>query len=111
MSIFGSLGVVSATLITFIAFRDIKGAKIREPFSMIMVGAGKGKNTGRCIIETRMDELIKGYDRRCAPVCFQRRSIYLFISGCQQPEEKHDMGLPGFHHVHAHSTTHSTMIR
>jgi hypothetical protein len=56
------------------AFRDIEGAKIREP----LVEAGKGKNTGRYIIETRMDELINGYDRRRAPVCFQRCPIYLF---------------------------------
>jgi hypothetical protein len=75
---------------------------------MIMVEAGKGKNTGRYIIETRMDELINGYDRRCAPVYFQRCSIYLFKSGCQQPEEKYDMGLTD---IHAHSTTHTTMIR
>ena len=35
-------------------------------------------------------------------------SIYLFKSGCQRPEEKYDMGIPGFvcywrlHHSHVH---------
>ena len=47
--------------------RGIEGAKIlgnigfkplREDLSLIMVGAGKGTNRGRYIIETRMDELI-----------------------------------------------------
>ena len=58
MSIFGSLGVVSAGFKTFVAcfsFGDIKGAKILgnigfeprgENFSLIMVEAGKGKNSG-----------------------------------------------------------------
>ena len=71
MSIFGSLGVVSAgfkTLFACFSFRDIEGAKILgnmgfepqgENLSLIMVEAGKGKNAGRYIIETRMDELIK----------------------------------------------------
>jgi hypothetical protein len=71
MSIFGSLGVVSAGFKTFVAcisFGGIEGAKILgnmgfkpqgENLSLIMVEAGKGKNTGRYIIETRMDELIK----------------------------------------------------
>ena len=71
MSIFGSLGVVSAgfkTLVACFSFGDIDGAKILgnmgfEPqgknLSLIMVEAGKGKNAGRYIIETRMDELIK----------------------------------------------------
>ena len=74
MSIFGSLGVVSAgfkTLAACFSFRNIEGAKILgnmgfepqgENLSLIMVEAGKagkGKNTGRYIIETRMDELIK----------------------------------------------------
>ena len=71
MSIFGSLGVVVAgfkTLVGCISFGDIEGAKILENMgfepqgenlSLIMVEAGKGKkNTGRYIIETRMDELI-----------------------------------------------------
>ena len=74
MSIFGSLGVVSAgfkTLVACFSFGDIEGAKILgnmgfepqgENLSLIMVKAGKAgkrKNTGRYIIETRMDELIK----------------------------------------------------
>ena len=74
MSIFGSLGVVSAgfkTLAACLSFGNIEGAKILgnmgfepqgENLSLIMVEAGKaskGKNTGRYIIETRMDELIK----------------------------------------------------
>ena len=74
MSIFGSLGVVSAgfkTLVACFSFGDIEGAKILgnmgfepqgENLSLIMVEAGKageGKNTGRYVIETRMDELIK----------------------------------------------------
>jgi hypothetical protein len=71
MSIFGSLGVVSAgfkTLVACFSFGDIEGAKILgnmgfeplgENLSLVMVEAGKGKNTGRYIIETRMDELIK----------------------------------------------------
>ena len=74
MSIFGSLGVVSAgfkTLVACFSFRNIEGAKILgnmgfepqgENLSLIMVEAGKvgkGKNTGRYIIETRVDEMIK----------------------------------------------------
>jgi hypothetical protein len=71
MSIFGSLGVVTAgfkTLVACFSFGDIEGAKVLgnmgfepqgENLSLIMVEAGKGKNTGRYIIETRMDELIK----------------------------------------------------
>ena len=71
MSIFGSLGVVTAgfkTLIACFLFGDIEGAKVLgnmgfepqgENLSLIMVETGKGKNTGRYIIETRMDELIK----------------------------------------------------
>ena len=74
MSIFGSLGAVSAgfkTLVACFSFRDIEGAKILgniefepqgENLSLIMVEAGKadkGKNTGRYVIKTRMDELIK----------------------------------------------------
>ena len=71
MSIFGSLGVVRAGFKTFVAcfsFGDFEGAKILghmgfepqgENLSLIMVEAGKGKNAGRYIIETRMDELIK----------------------------------------------------
>ena len=72
MSIFGSLGVVNAgfkTLVSCFSFRGIEGAKILgnigfepqgENLSLIMVEAGKGKNSGRYIIDTRMDELIKG---------------------------------------------------
>jgi hypothetical protein len=71
MSIFGSLGVVSAgfkTLVTCFSFGDIEGAKILgnmgfephgENLSLIRVEAGKGKNAGRYIIENRIDELIK----------------------------------------------------
>ena len=71
MSIFGSLGVVTAgfkTLIACFSFGDIEGAKVLgnmgfepqgENLSLIMVDTGKGKNTGRYIIETRMDEMIK----------------------------------------------------
>ena len=71
MSIFGSLGVVSAgfkTLVACFTFGDIEGAKILgnmgfepqgENLSLIMVEAGKGKNARRYVVETRMDELIK----------------------------------------------------
>jgi hypothetical protein len=71
LSIFGSLGVVSAgfkTLVACFSFGDIEGAKILgnmgfdplgENLSLIMVEAGKGKNAGRYIIESRIDELIK----------------------------------------------------
>ena len=56
------------TLVACFSFGDIEGAKILgnmgfepqgENLSLIMVETGKGKNTGRYIIETRMDELIK----------------------------------------------------
>ena len=71
ISIFGSLGVVNAgfkTLVACFTFGDIEGAKILgnmgfepegENLSLIMVEAGKGKDTEHYIIETRMDELIK----------------------------------------------------
>ena len=71
MSIFGSLGVVIAgfkTLIACISFGGIEGAKILgnmgfepqgENLSLIMVESGKGKDSGRYIIETRIEELIK----------------------------------------------------
>ena len=71
MSISGSLGMVSAgfkTLIACFSLWGIEGAKILgnmgfdpegENLSLIMFEAGKGKNAGRYIIETRMDELIK----------------------------------------------------
>ena len=71
MSIFGSLGVVIAgfkTLVACFSFGNIEGAKVLgnmgfepqgENLSVIMVETGKGKNSGRYIFETRMDELIK----------------------------------------------------
>ena len=71
MSIFGSLWVVTAgfkTLIACLSFGHIEGAKILgnmgfepqgENLSLIMVETGKGKSTGRYIIQTRIDELIK----------------------------------------------------
>ena len=70
MSIFGSLGVVSAgfrKLLACFVFRDIEGAKILgnmgfepqgENLSLIMVEGGKGENKGRYIIENRIDALI-----------------------------------------------------
>ena len=70
MSIFGSLGVVSAgfkTLVACFSYGDIEGAKILgnmgfepqgENLSLIMVETGKGKNSGCYIIENRIDELI-----------------------------------------------------
>ena len=70
MSIFGSLGVVSAgfrTLVACFAFRDIEGAKILanmgfepqgENLSLIMIEGGKGENKGRYVIENRMDSMI-----------------------------------------------------
>ena len=71
MSIFGSLGVVSAgfkTLVACFSLGGVEGAKILgnmgfepqgENLSLIMVEADKGKNKGRYIIETRIEELIK----------------------------------------------------
>ena len=71
MSIFGSLGVVSAgfkTLVACFSLGDIDGAKILgnmgfephgENLSLIMVETGKGKNAGHYIVESRVDELIK----------------------------------------------------
>ena len=68
MSIFGSLGVVSAGFKTLAACFSFEGAKMLgnmgfepqgENLSLIMVEAGKGENAGHYIIETRMDELIK----------------------------------------------------
>ena len=70
MSIFGSLGVVSAgfkTLVACFSLRDFEGADLLgnmgfepqgENLSLIMVETGKGKNKGRYIIENRIDELI-----------------------------------------------------
>ncbi|KAF8801714.1 hypothetical protein BYT27DRAFT_7197992, partial [Phlegmacium glaucopus] len=69
MSTFGSLGMVRAgfkTLVACFSFGNIEGAEILgnmgfqpqgENLSLIMVEAGKGKDKGRYIIETRMDEL------------------------------------------------------
>ena len=80
ISIFGSLGVVSAGFKTFFACfslrlafmnKEVEGARILrdmgfepqgENLSLIMIEAGKdskGKNTGRYIIETRIDKLIE----------------------------------------------------
>ena len=71
MSIFGSLGVVSAgfkTLIGCFSYGEIEGAKILgnmgfepqgENLSLIMVEGGKGENRGRYIIESRIDALIE----------------------------------------------------
>ena len=71
MSIFGSLGMVSAgykTLAACFTFGKFEGAKILgnmgfeplgENLSLIMVEAGKGDNAGNYIIETRMHELIE----------------------------------------------------
>ena len=71
MSIFGSLGVVSAgfkTLLACFSFGDIEGAKILrnmgfepqgENLSLIMFEGGKGENKGRYVIENRIDELIE----------------------------------------------------
>ena len=74
MSIFGSLGVVKVgfkTLVACFSFGTVDGAKLLgnmgfepqgENLSLIMVEGGKGKNAGRYIIETRMDELIKEFN-------------------------------------------------
>ncbi|KAF8815901.1 hypothetical protein BYT27DRAFT_7078575, partial [Phlegmacium glaucopus] len=74
MSIFGSLGMVRAGLKTLVAcfsFGNIEGAKMLgnmgsepqgENLSLIMVETGEGKNKGRYIVETRMDELIKEFN-------------------------------------------------
>ena len=70
MSIFGSLGVVSAgfkTLLACFSFGDFEGADLLgnmgfepqgENLSLIMVEGGKGENKGRYIIQNRIDELI-----------------------------------------------------
>ena len=96
------------TLVGCFSLGNIDGAKILgnmgfepegENLSLIMVETGKGENAGHYIIETRIDELIKGLDTgigkktenwgilrvRClefqddghnrAPVCFQHYSI------------------------------------
>ena len=71
MSIFGSLGVVSAgfkTLIACFSFGDFEGADLLgnmgfepqgENLSLIMFEGGKGEKKGRYIIENRIDELIE----------------------------------------------------
>ena len=71
MSIFGSLGMVSAgckTLAACFTFRKFEGAKMLgnmgfepegENLSLIMVEVGKGDKAGRYNINTQMDELIE----------------------------------------------------
>ena len=70
MSIFESLGVISAgfrTLVACFASGNIEGAKILgnmgfepqgENLSLIMVEGGEGVNRGRYVIENRIDALI-----------------------------------------------------
>ena len=70
MSIFGSLGVVSAgfrTLVACFSYGNFEGAKILgnmgfepqgENLSLIMVEGGKGENKERYVIENRIDALI-----------------------------------------------------
>ena len=70
MSIFGSLGVVSAgfkTLVACFSFGDFEGADLLrnmgfepqgENLSLIMFEGAKEKNNGRYIIENRIDALI-----------------------------------------------------
>ena len=70
MSIFGSLGIVSAgfkTLLTCLSFGDFEGADLLgnmgfepqgENLSLIMVETGKGENKGRYVIKNRIDALI-----------------------------------------------------
>ena len=71
MSIFGSLGVVSAgfkALVACFSFGDFEGADLLvnmgfepqgENLSLIMFEGAKGKNKGRYMIENRIDELIE----------------------------------------------------
>ena len=71
MSIFGSLGVVSAgfkALVACFSFGDFEGADLLvnmgfepqgENLTLIMFEGAKGKNKGRYIIENRIDELIE----------------------------------------------------
>ena len=71
MSIFGSLGVVSAgfkALVACFSFGDFEGADLLvnmgfepqgENLSLIMFEGAKGKNKGHYIIENRIDELIE----------------------------------------------------
>ena len=71
MSIFGSLGVVSAgfkTMLACFSFGDFEGADLLdnmgfqpqgENLSLIMVEGGKGENKGRYVIENRIDDLIE----------------------------------------------------
>ena len=70
MSIFGSLGVVSAgfkTMVACFSYRGIEGAKILgnmgfepqgENLSLIMIEGGKGENKERYVIENRIDAMI-----------------------------------------------------
>ena len=70
MSIFGSLGVVSAgfkTMVACFSFGDFEGADLLENMgfepqgenlSLIMVETGKGENKGRYVIKNRIDALI-----------------------------------------------------
>ena len=70
MSIFGCLGLLSVGFKTFVAcssFGKLEGAKIfgnmgfepqGENLSLIMVEGGKGVNSGRFVIENRIDELV-----------------------------------------------------
>ena len=74
MSIFGSLGVVSAgfqTLVGCFSFRGIEGARLLgnmgfeqkgENLSLIMVEGGDVENKGRYIVENRLDALIEELD-------------------------------------------------
>ena len=76
MSIFGTLGLLSVGFKTFLvcfSFRGIEGAKIfgsmgfgpqveGENLSLIMVDTSKGENTGRFVIEDRIDALIDGFN-------------------------------------------------
>ena len=74
MSIFGSLGVVSAgfqTLVGCFSFGGIEGARILgnmgfeqegENLSLIMVEGGEEENKGHYIIENRLDALIEELD-------------------------------------------------
>ena len=71
MSIFGSLGVVSAgfkTMVACFSVGDFEGADLLENMgfelqgenlSLIMLEGGKGKNKGRYIVENRIDKLIE----------------------------------------------------
>jgi hypothetical protein len=107
-----------------------------ENLSLIMVETGKGKNTGRYIIETRMDELIKelnidesritGVSHKCAAwnvkmmattafLCTFSISPYIYLNlGANHLQKSTTWVFPvlratgGFYHNRAHSTTHTT---